>query len=138
MFEMIKKLFGEDKIDEKGLDNAVLKNWINEEQKQELYNQILEVDFSYLDELKNKNLKNQDFDNIEPIDVMKIDEINKNKNIFEEIGIRAIQNGEVGAVLLAGGMGTRLGSDKPKGMFNMSCVPDRALCWFVPQVTSLS
>lgn len=36
MFEMIKKLFGEDKIDEKGLDNAVLKNWINEEQKQEL------------------------------------------------------------------------------------------------------
>ena len=35
------------------------------------------------------------------------------------MGTKAIQAGKVGAVLLAGGQGTRLGLDKPKGMLNV-------------------
>lgn len=38
---------------------------------------------------------------------------------FEAVGIEAVKNCKVGAVLLAGGQGTRLGFDKPKGMFNI-------------------
>ncbi len=34
-------------------------------------------------------------------------------------GLDAIRAGKVGAVLLAGGMGTRLGSDAPKGVYNI-------------------
>ena len=39
--------------------------------------------------------------------------------MYLEKGHKAIANGEVAAVLLAGGMGTRLGSDNPKGMYDI-------------------
>ena len=38
---------------------------------------------------------------------------------FEAAGIEALKAEKVGAVLLAGGQGTRLGLDKPKGMLNV-------------------
>ncbi len=46
-------------------------------------------------------------------------EIASRKEEFEAAGIEAIKKGEVAAVLLAGGMGTRLGFDLPKGCFNV-------------------
>ncbi|MCR5437255.1 MAG: UDPGP type 1 family protein [Treponema sp.] len=48
-----------------------------------------------------------------------VDEINASKNKYEKAGIESIKKGEVAAVLLAGGMGTRLGFDLPKGCFNV-------------------
>ena len=48
-----------------------------------------------------------------------ITEIEQNKDKYLEAGIAAIKKGEVAAVLLAGGMGTRLGFDLPKGCFNV-------------------
>ncbi|MBE5745880.1 MAG: UDPGP type 1 family protein [Clostridiales bacterium] len=95
---------------------------LKKEQKEKLYNQINELDFSYLDELKN----NQTIDKgkITPIKAMTINEIEKNKSKYEEIGIKALQNYEVGTLLLAGGMGTRLGSDNPKGMYNIGKTKD--------------
>ena len=50
---------------------------------------------------------------------MQLSEIEKNKESFKATGLKAIKEGKVGAVLLAGGMGTRLGSDNPKGMYNI-------------------
>lgn len=50
---------------------------------------------------------------------VEVSEIDKRRDEFKKIGLDAIKRGEVAAVLLAGGMGTRLGFDLPKGCFNI-------------------
>ena len=95
---------------------------LTENEKQELYNQIERLDFSYLNEL-NKNDATKQIE-VTPLKAMTIDEIEKNKLKFEELGIFALKQQKVGALLLAGGMGTRLGSDNPKGMYNIGKTKD--------------
>ena len=56
---------------------------------------------------------------ITPLAAMQLPEIEANREAFTAIGLEAVRRGEVGAVLLAGGMGTRLGSENPKGMFDI-------------------
>ncbi len=97
-------------------------NELSEDEKKALYEQIAGLDFSYLDEL-NKNAEAEK-QTITPIKAMTVNEINANKQDFKNIGIKALQNQEVGVLLLAGGMGTRLGSDNPKGMFNIGITKD--------------
>lgn len=48
-----------------------------------------------------------------------IAEISQKKEEYLAAGINSIKKGEVATVLLAGGMGTRLGFDLPKGCFNV-------------------
>lgn len=61
---------------------------------------------------------------LEPLSALKVDEIAADRTRYEEIGLRAIRAGKVGAVLLAGGQGTRLGSDGPKGKYNIGITRD--------------
>ena len=56
---------------------------------------------------------------IRPISGLRHSEIEKRKAEFEAVGIAAIKAGKVAACLLAGGMGTRLGVDGPKGAYNI-------------------
>jgi len=56
---------------------------------------------------------------ITPLAAMQLEEIRANQEQFTAIGLEAIRQGKMGAVMLAGGMGTRLGSDAPKGMYNL-------------------
>ena len=64
----------------------------------------------------------------EPLNAVRIAEIDERREEFTEEGIKAIREGKLGAVLLAGGMGTRLGLDKPKGELNVGI--NRELCIF--------
>ena len=56
---------------------------------------------------------------IKPIAGLRHSEIEKRKAEFEKNGVEAIQAGKVAACLLAGGMGTRLGVDGPKGAYDI-------------------
>ena len=56
---------------------------------------------------------------ISPLKAMELTEIHERDAEFRAIGLNAIRAGKVGAVLLAGGMGTRLGSDDPKCMYDI-------------------
>lgn len=56
---------------------------------------------------------------ISPLSAMQLDEITIKKAKFTGTGLAAIREGKAAAVMLAGGMGTRLGSDQPKGMYNI-------------------
>lgn len=91
---------------------------LSERSKARFEKELRELDFGLLDILK-KRLGHEENEKsvYEPIDVMKLGEINERKEEFISLGIQAIRNRKVGAVLLAGGQGTRLGFDKPKGMF---------------------
>ena len=88
------------------------------EQQQDLLAQIDATDMSILASCKNREALAQKGE-ISPLAAMQLDEIEANRESFTATGLEAIRAGKVGAVLLAGGMGTRLGSDNPKGMYNV-------------------
>lgn len=97
---------------------------LRKEQKEQLLGQIEVTDFSPLASLeggKHENVRGA----ITPLGVMQLSQIREREAEFREIGLDAIKKGKVGAVLLAGGMGTRLGSDDPKGMYNIGLTRDR-------------
>ena len=54
-----------------------------------------------------------------PLYATTLAEIDRNRARFTETGLRAIREGKVGAVLLAGGQGTRLGCEHAKGMVDI-------------------
>ena len=81
-----------------------------------LEKQLEEMDWSNLDAIHNKEQKRGSFS---PLGAMELSEIEANKDKYTAVGIDAIKHCKVGAILLAGGQGTRLGFDKAKGMYNI-------------------
>lgn len=119
---------------------------LDEAGKRKFAAQIEKIDWSIV-EMSCHGDRSQERGKLEPLSALEVSEIEKNKAKYEKVGLDAIRAGKVGAVLLAGGQGTRLGSDGPKGKYNigltkevyiferlirnLSDVTDRAGC-FVP------
>ena len=98
-----------------------LKDLVGKELPQRLIDQLNNMDWSYLDMIEKKEQKRGKF---APLGAMELPEIQAKKEELKEIGLEAIKNCKVGAILLAGGQGTRLGFDKAKGMYNIGVSKD--------------
>lgn len=90
---------------------------LNEGQQESLLAQIDQLDLSVLEQLENE--KNVQRGSFEPLGAVTLDEIEQNKELFRATGLNAIRHGKAACVLLAGGQGSRLGFEHPKGMFNI-------------------
>ncbi len=87
--------------------------------KKKLLAAIADINWEFEDALANpEDLSGKDRV-IEPIDGLRLAAIEARKAEYEKIGVEAIRQGKVAAVLLAGGMGTRLGVDGPKGAYDI-------------------
>lgn len=96
---------------------------LDEAGKKKLAGQIEKVDWSMIAMAGHSELS-QERGKLEPLSALEVSEIEKNKDTYEKTGLEAIRAGKVGAVLLAGGQGTRLGSDGPKGKYNIGLTKD--------------
>ena len=92
---------------------------LSEDEKKDLLNQIEITDFSVLDNLNTEKNSNSVRGTFEPLGAVTIKDIASESDKYIRNGLEALKAGKVAAVLLAGGQGTRLGFDKPKGMFNI-------------------
>lgn len=88
------------------------------EEKKVLEKKLAEIDWSVLEHIERKETVNER-GVFAPLEAVELSEIERRGEEFRKIGLEAIRAGKVGAVLLAGGQGTRLGLDKPKGTLNI-------------------
>lgn len=88
------------------------------EQNEKLTKRLEEIDFSVLEHIERKETVNER-GVFAPLDAVEVSEIEARGAEFKELGLKAIREGKVGAVLFAGGQGTRLGLDRPKGTLNI-------------------
>lgn len=88
---------------------------LSAEEQLEMVRHIESLDFSVLSE-GNKEEKRGNFS---PLFATTLSDIAKNCKRYTAVGLKAIREGKIGAVLLAGGQGSRLGFEHPKGMFRI-------------------
>ena len=90
---------------------------LNDDEKQILFSQIDAVDWGFEQAFHNDKKKEDTM--IEEIDALHLDKIQADSERYRSIGLQAIKEGKLCLLLLAGGQGTRLGFDNPKGCFNV-------------------
>lgn len=91
---------------------------LSESQRNDLLAQIQTIDWNTVELWRNpEDLSGKG--RVQPIAGLSLQDIKCKRDEYLQIGVQAIQDGKVGAVLLAGGQGTRLGSDAPKGAYNI-------------------
>ena len=102
---------------------------LNEKEKNELINEIEQIDFNLINNLYNntkKVKKAEEFD-IEPISFLDKNKLNGQYKYYENIGEKAIKEGKLAIVTMAGGQGTRLGHNGPKGTFDIGLESHKSL-----------
>lgn len=97
-------------------------NRADEETKKVLEEQISRIDFKQVNDLFETTKNEVTFENdiIEPIAYVEKDKLSEEEyNKYFKLGEAAIKAGKYSAVIMAGGQGTRLGHNGPKGTFDI-------------------
>ncbi|MBN1542104.1 UTP--glucose-1-phosphate uridylyltransferase [candidate division KSB1 bacterium] len=108
---------------------------LNREQRLHLAEQIDELDADLILELSDKVLKDSGSvekpdPDLKPADVILLDELAcdlKRQKKAVEVGNETLAAGQIGVVVVAGGQGTRLGFDSPKGVYPVGPITNRSL-----------
>ena len=98
-------------------------------QKEQFLNQIKEIDFELITNLYNntkKEIKHCE-DKITPMEYLDKYKLYDDYKRYENIGTKAIKEGKLAVVTMAGGQGTRLGHDGPKGTYDIGLESHKSL-----------
>ena len=102
---------------------------LDENKKKQLLEQLSNIDFELINSLyanTKKTIKNEK-DIIEPIEYLDKFKLNEEYKRYESIGKNAIKAGKLAAVTMAGGQGTRLGHQGPKGTYDIGLDSHKSL-----------
>lgn len=120
--KLIKKIIDSD-------NEHILTFWneLNDIQKDTLLSQVEPIDFKEIDELLDKLDEKDEFDRkFDSTDYIPFEKSSHDKTIYQ-LGNKVYSNGKVGFILVAGGQGSRLGYDHPKGCYPISPVTSKSL-----------
>lgn len=95
---------------------------LSNEDKEKLLDQILSIDFDLMNELYEGTKKSIDMgnDEIAPIGYVDKSKLTEEEyNELDSLGANAIKAGKLAVLTMAGGQGTRLGYNGPKGTFDL-------------------
>ena len=95
---------------------------LEKNKQEELLDEILTIDFLQMEKLYKKSIQKEVVSNIEinPISYIDKDKIEREeKQKLQEVGEDLIREGKYAVVTMAGGQGTRLGHNGPKGTYDL-------------------
>lgn len=117
-----------EKLNEYGQEHVVqIMNRFTEEEKEKISEQILDMNFDTIKSLYDELSKDEArFGNdIEPIQALRKDKISEEElKRITTLGEDVIKSGKFAVATMSGGQGTRLGFNKPKGMFKIEVEPE--------------
>nr|NIR50278.1 UDPGP type 1 family protein [candidate division KSB1 bacterium]NIR70940.1 UDPGP type 1 family protein [candidate division KSB1 bacterium]NIS23244.1 UDPGP type 1 family protein [candidate division KSB1 bacterium]NIT70126.1 UDPGP type 1 family protein [candidate division KSB1 bacterium]NIU27860.1 UDPGP type 1 family protein [candidate division KSB1 bacterium] len=107
---------------------------LNDASRQKLLNQLKTIDFQLLAELYEDLIKSSPAESfeeqLEPAEFTRLPQTQEEMAAFEkakQVGEEALRRGRVAAFQVAGGQGSRLGFDGPKGMFPITPIKNKSL-----------
>ena len=102
---------------------------LDEQKQKKLLEQIENIDFELMNHLyltTKGDIKNQE-DIVTPIEYLDKNKLYDDYKYYDNIGKKAIEEGKLAAVTMAGGQGTRLGHTGPKGTFDIGLPSHKSL-----------
>lgn len=103
---------------------------LDDAHKKELLKEIKNIDFELMHSLYQKTKKAEERnqkDEITPIEYLDKYKLNDQYKYYEAIGKKEIKAGKLAVVTMAGGQGTRLGHDGPKGTYDIGLDSHKSL-----------
>ena len=118
------KILKAEKLLEENKQDSVLRilRKLDSEKKEKLAEQILQLDFEQLRKLyketqETPEILEKKLEHINYVDKSKLDKATK--EMYDKIGLEKIKNGKLAVLTMAGGQGTRLGHNGPKGTYDL-------------------